>query len=59
MPKKILILFFFLIRKASDPLTWHVVPSQNSLPFTQDESQTSRDVRILLNVAPHTKLGCG
>lgn len=45
--------------KASDPLTWHVVPSQNSLPFTQDESQTSRDVRILLNVAPHTKLGCG
>jgi len=50
---------FFLIRKASDPLTWHVVPSQNSLPFAQDESQTSRDVRILLNVAPHTKLGCG
>ncbi|KAL7030819.1 hypothetical protein ACKWTF_006798 [Chironomus riparius] len=45
--------------KASDPLTWHVVPSQNSLPFTQDESQTSRDVRIILNVAPHTKLGCG
>lgn len=46
-------------RRASDPLTWHVVPFESSLAFTQDDSQASRDVRILLNVAPRTKLGCG
>lgn len=47
-------------RRASDPLTWHVVPSQSSLPFTQVDSQpAARDLRILLNVAPRTKLGCG
>ncbi|KAG5683612.1 hypothetical protein PVAND_012885 [Polypedilum vanderplanki] len=30
--------------RASDPLTWHVVPSPSSLAFTQDDSQTARDI---------------
>lgn len=51
---------FFLSfrRKSSDPLTWHVVPLNSSMAFSHDDA-TPKDVRIVLNVAPRTKLGCG
>ncbi|CRL07771.1 CLUMA_CG020725, isoform A [Clunio marinus] len=44
--------------KCSDPLTWHVVPLNSSMVFAHDDV-TPKDIRIVLNVAPRTKLGCG
>lgn len=46
-------------RKETSALTWHVVPlNSSSMVFGHDDA-TPKDVRILLNVAPRTKLGCG
>ncbi|CAO1377955.1 unnamed protein product [Diamesa serratosioi] len=45
--------------KATDLLTWHVVPLNTSKTFDHIDDITVRDVQIVLNVAPRTKLGCG
>lgn len=55
----------FYHRKASDPLTWQVVslPLHHNGHYASNSNGTDemimRDVRIVLNVAPRTKLGCG
>lgn len=54
------ILYLLLFpRKSSDPLTWHVVPLNSSSMVFGHDDVTPKDVRIVLNVAPRTKLGCG
>lgn len=46
-------------RKASDPLTWHVVPLKQCKSYDRIDDVSIRDVQVVLNVAPRTKLGCG
>lgn len=53
------VLFLLYYRKATDLLTWHVVPLNTSKTFDHIDDITVRDVQIVLNVAPRTKLGCG
>jgi hypothetical protein len=52
--------FLLLSRRSLDPLTWHVVPSKKSIkPYETIDDVICRDVRIIINVAPRAKLGCG
>ncbi|XP_058058194.1 uncharacterized protein LOC131209202 [Anopheles bellator] len=49
--------------RSVDPLTWHLVSSardtEDTLLLLEDGPCCGRDLKVILSVAPRTKLGCG
>ncbi|XP_052863174.1 uncharacterized protein LOC128269810 [Anopheles cruzii] len=49
--------------RSVDPLTWHLVSlardTQDTLLLLEDGPCCGRDLKVILSVAPRTKLGCG